>query len=97
MSPSGDVITREVKPVPAAVVVSVTVLAPTSRSFGDVVVRTPLALVADVPVAAMAPSNGFVRSSPLYSAMRTSGYTAAPVKVTVTAFTPAAAAAMFFA
>ena len=70
-------------------------LAPTSRSFDPVVVIVPLLLVVDVPVAPIPPSYGLVGSSPWYSATRTSGDTAAPLKVTVTVFARAAAALMF--
>ena len=97
MSPSGDVITRDVYPAPAAVVWAVTVLAPTSSAFGVFVVKAPLSPVVDVPAAPIAASNGFAGSIPRYSAMRTSGAEAEPVNVTVTEFAPAAAVAMFFA
>jgi hypothetical protein len=97
MSPSGEVITRDVYPAPAALVWAVTVLAPTSSAFAVFVVKAPLSLVVDAPAAPMAVSNGFAESIPRYSAMRTSGAEAAPLNVTVTEFAPAAAAAMFFA
>src|SRR5215510_1872203 len=97
MSPSGDVIPRDVYPVPAAVVIQVTVFAATIRSPGAVVVSAPLSLMVDVPVEAIAPSNGFVASTPRYSAIRTSGYVAAPLNATVTTFAAAAAPTMFFA
>ena len=49
------------------------------------------------PVAPTATSSGFTGSSPLYSSRRTSGYAAAVSNVTVTAFEPAEADAMFLA
>ena len=54
-------------------------------------------LVVPLPVAAATTSTGLVGSSPRYSRMRMSGYCAAVLKLTVTVFAPAAAAAMFFA
>ena len=90
-------ITRDEYPVPAAVVMFVTMLAPTSRPFSAVVVSVPLSLLVDVPVEPIPPSNGFAGSSPRYSATRTSANDAAPLKVTVTVFAWAAAPTMFAA
>ena len=73
MLPSGLVITREVKPVPAAVVSVSTVFAPTSRSFALNVVTGPLLLVVLLPLAPTATSIGFTGLMPEYSAIRTSG------------------------
>jgi hypothetical protein len=62
-----------------------------------VVVTAPLLLVALLPCAPTATSSGFTVSRPLYSAIRISGKAAAALKITVTVFTPAAAAEMFLA
>ena len=51
MSPSGVVIMREVKPVPAPMVEVYTVFAPMSRSVALVVVTVPLALLEVLAVA----------------------------------------------
>jgi len=61
------------------------------------VVTTPLLLVKLLPVACPLASKGLEVSIPLYSRIRISGDAAAAVNVTVTAFTPAAAAFVFFA
>src|SRR5215471_18321824 len=97
MSPSGDVITRDVYPAPGPDTCAVTVFAPTSRSPAVVVVQAPLSLVRALPEAPTPPSSGLTGSSPRYSATRTSGELAVPLNVTVTVFEPAAAATMFFA
>jgi hypothetical protein len=97
MSPSGLVITRRVKLVPAPVVRVCTVFAATSRSFAFVVVSALLLLDALLPSAPIDLSTGLTGSIPAYSAIRTSGKVAAALKVTVTLFEPAVAAAMFFA
>ena len=90
-------ITREVKPVPAAEVPVATSFPATSRAFGAVVVSAPLLLVALVPVPATTASTGFEGSTPLYSRMRMSGQSAEAPKPTVTLFAPAPAATMFAA
>jgi hypothetical protein len=92
MSPSGEVITREVNPVPAAVVVLVTVLAPKIRSLALPVVAAPLSLVVPVPEAPAVTSTGEVVSMPPYSKIRMSGNCAAWLKFTITVFPPTAAA-----
>jgi hypothetical protein len=97
MSPSGLVISRLVKLDPAPVVTVRTVLPPTNRSVALLVDAAPLLLVAFVPVAPTTTSSGLEGSSPLYSKIRTSGLPAATLKVTVTVFAFAAAAAMLFA
>jgi hypothetical protein len=97
MSASGTVITRLVYPVPAAEVVCCTKFAPTSRSFAVPVVTEPLLLGVPLPWAAIATSTAVVGLIPVYSAIRTSGYAAATLKVTVTVLLPAVAAAMFIA
>ena len=94
MSPSGVVMRRLVKPVPAPIVDVNTSFAPTIRSLALVVVTAPLLLLLLVPVAPMATSSGLVVSMPLYSAVRMSGKAAPPLKLTVIEFVPAA---MFFA
>ena len=73
MSPSGDVIIRFVNPLPAAVVVVCTRLAPNSRSFAFVVVTAALVLDALFPVLAEKTSTGVFGSAPLYSRIRMSG------------------------
>jgi hypothetical protein len=62
-----------------------------------VVVTAALLLVALLPELADVTSTGLVRSAPLYSRIRTSGYAAAVENVTVTLLAPAAAAPMFLA
>jgi|ERR1035438_3321060 hypothetical protein len=97
MSPSGVVISRPVKPLPAPVVLVWTRFAPKIRSVELVVVAEPLLLLALLPELAAVTSTGLLGSAPLYSIMRMSGFVAALAKVTVTLFVPAAADAMFFA
>ena len=79
------------------VVLVYTMLAPTSSSLAEVVVAVPLLLVALLPTAAAVTSRGLVGLRPLYSRMRTSGETAAALKLTVTVLPFAAALAMFLA
>jgi hypothetical protein len=67
------------------------------RSVAFVVVAGPLLLLVLLPLAAATASTGLARSAPLYSKMRMSGYAAAPEKLTVTVFVPAAAPKMFLA
>jgi hypothetical protein len=97
MSPSGLVIIRAVKPLPAPVVSVMIQLAPTSKSVALVVVTEPLLLVALLPVAAVLMSRGAAVFTPLYSRMRTSGKAAAALKLTVSELAPALAAEMFLA
>ena len=70
MSPSGDVIMRDVNPLPAAPVDVDTVFAPKINSFALVVVADPL--FADVPLP-LAPAVTSSVVTPRYSTMRTSG------------------------
>ena len=95
MSPSGEVITRDVQPAPGFVVQVVTVLAATSRSGALVVAAAGVLLVAALPVADAVTSTGLPGSSPEYSSVRTSAKTAGTVKETLTVLALAAAAAMF--
>src|SRR5262245_52242465 len=97
MSASGEVSRRCVNPVPGAVVVVKTILAPNSRSVGFVVATAALVLVLLLPVPLENTSTGLLGSAPLYSTIRTSGNDAAGEKVTVTLLAPAAAPAMFVA
>jgi hypothetical protein len=98
MSLSGTVRILRVKFVPVAVVRFDTTFAPKIRSVAFVVVAAPLlAVPLLVPPAPDVTSTGLAKSAPLYSKMRMSGNAAAPEKVTVTVFVPAAAARMFFA
>jgi hypothetical protein len=87
MSPSGVVITRDVNPLPAAVVVVDTMSAPKISSLALVVVAPPLLGAALLPVAAAVTSSVV---TPLYSRIRTSGYAAAWLNATVTVFVPPA-------
>src|SRR6266481_2002626 len=81
MSPSGDVIIRDVYPVPAPVVTVAIVFAPKINSLALVVVAEPLLAAALFPLApTFAPSV----VTPRYSRIRTSGYIAAWLNVTVT-------------
>src|SRR5438067_2144580 len=97
MSPSGEVITRLVHPLPAPAVQVATMLAAKSRSEALVVAAAGVLLVAVLPVAEAVTSTGLTGSSPAYSRMRTSAKAAATVKETLTVLAPAAAAAMFLA
>src|SRR5580658_2497031 len=73
-SPSGEVMIRDVKPLPAAVVVVPTMFAPKINSFADVVVAEPLLALALLP---LAPAVTSIAVNPRYSRIRTSGYVAA--------------------
>src|SRR4051812_8655250 len=73
MSPSGEVMIRLVKPVPAADVKVKTVFAATSRSLAFAVLIVPLSVVVAVPDAPPATSNGLLMSRPLYSRILMSG------------------------
>jgi hypothetical protein len=72
-------------------------LAPTIRAFAFVVVPDPLLLVALLPVPAATTSTGVDVAIPLYSAIRTSIAGVEALKVTVTMFPLAAAAATLLA
>ncbi len=96
-SPSGSVIVRFVHPDPADFVYEVTMLAEKSRSEALVVVTASVLLVAPLPDRPEVTSIGFAGSIPEYSTMRMSAHVAAVLKVTITTFAPAAAAAMFAA
>ena len=85
ISPSGEVITRDVNPLPAAPVVVATMFAPKINSLATVVVAAPLFAAVLLPLAPAVTSTAF---TPLYSRMRTSGYAAAWLNVTVTVFDP---------
>ncbi|PYV79929.1 MAG: hypothetical protein DMG96_02315 [Acidobacteria bacterium] len=92
---SGDVNNLWVKPLPGPLVAVTTVFAPNMRSVAFVVVAEPLLLIPLFPLPAATTSSGLARSAPLYSKMRMSGNAAAPEKLTVTVFVPAAAPKMF--
>jgi hypothetical protein len=68
----------------------VTILPATNTSEALVVVIAPEELVVLLPLAPIPTSKGLDGSRPLYSRIRTSGYAAGPLKVTVTVFEPAA-------
>jgi hypothetical protein len=87
ISPSGAVITRDVKPLPAAVVVVATMSAPKTKSLARVVVAEPLFADVLLPLAPAVTSTAF---TPLYSKIRMSGKAAAWLNVTVTVFDPPA-------
>lgn len=89
MLPSGLVIMREVKPVPAPFVVVATSLPATSRTLATVVVRVPVLEVPPEPEAPTPPATGLTGSRPRYSRIRTSGKLAAGEKCTVTVLAPA--------
>jgi hypothetical protein len=95
MSPSGLVIMRLVKLAPGPLVAVATTLPATSSTLATDVVSDPLLLVALEPEPATAVCNGAVGSRPRYSRIRTSGYTAAALKRTVTVLP--APPVMFFA
>jgi len=92
MSPSGEVMMRDVKPLPAAAFVVATVFAPKINSLGLLVVAAPLFALVLFPLAPAVTSSVF---KPWYSRIRTSGYAAAWLNATVTALllTPAMFAA----
>jgi len=85
MSLSGEVIIRDVKPLPAAVVVVVIVSAPKINSLAKFVVAVPLFAVVPLP---LAPAFASSTATPLYSNIRMSGYAAAWLNVTVTVLFP---------
>ena len=95
MSPSRLVIMRLVKDAPGPLVVVATMLPATRSTFGIDTFRAPLLLLVPEPLEAVTACNGLTGSSPLYSSTRTSGYTAAALKRTVTMLLLALAAAMF--
>ena len=83
-------IIREVNPLPAAVNFDPLVPAPKISSLAAVVLTLPLFAAVPVPAAPTALSSGALGSSPLYSRIRTSGYAAALLNVTVTVVLPPA-------
>jgi hypothetical protein len=85
ISPSWEVITREVNPLPAAPVVVATMSAPKTNSLATVVVAAPLFAAVLLPLAPAVTSTAF---TPSYSRMRTSGNAAAWLNVTVTVLEP---------
>jgi hypothetical protein len=87
ISPFGVVMMRDVKPLPAAFVSVATISAPKISSFALVVVAAPLLALVLLPLAPAVTSSAV---TPRYSRMRTSGYDAAWLKVTVTVLLPAA-------
>jgi hypothetical protein len=87
MSPSGEVMIRDVNPLPAAAVPVATVFAPKINSLALVVVAEPLLAAVPLP---LAPAFASSVVTPRYSSMRTSGYAAAWLKVTVTVLLPPA-------
>src|SRR6266704_3576323 len=93
MSPSGFVITRLVKPLPAPVNTIAVVPAPTTTPDADTEAG-PLDADVDEPAPLATPSNGAAGSNPLYSNTRTSGNGTEPLNDTDTLFTPAPAALM---
>jgi hypothetical protein len=97
MSPSGDVITRFVKPVPAAWNVAMVMPAPKMRSFALVVCADPLFAALLFPDADDPASNGLAAASPPYSRARMSTAGTAALKFTLTTLFPALAAFMFAA
>ena len=86
-SESGSVTTRSVYPLPTPPNPVATVFAPTTSSFVPVVVAAPLLALALLPLLAAVTSR---LAAPSYSSTRTSGYTAAWLKVTVTVLLPPA-------
>jgi hypothetical protein len=84
ISPS-EVMIREVNPLPAAPVVVNTVFAPKISSLALVVVAEPLLALVPLPLAPAVTSSVV---TPRYSSIRTSGYTAAWLNVTVTVLPP---------
>jgi hypothetical protein len=85
MSPSGEVMIRDVNPLPAAPVMVYTVLAPKISSLPLVVVAGPLLAMSLFP---LAPAFASSVVTPRYSRIRTSGYAAAWLNVTVTVLLP---------
>jgi len=87
MSPSGEVMIRDVNPLPAAPVSVATMFAPKINSLALVVVAEPLLAAVLFPLAPTVTSSVV---TPRYSRMRTSGYAAAWLNVTVTVLLPPA-------
>jgi hypothetical protein len=85
MSPSGDVIIRDVNPLPAPAVTVAIVFAPKINSLALVVVAEPLFVMALLP---LAPALASSVVTPRYSRILTSGYAAAWLNVTVTVLLP---------
>jgi hypothetical protein len=85
MSPSGDVMIRDVNPLPAAPVNVDTMFAPKINSFALVVVAAPLFAAVLLPLAPAVTSKVV---TPRYSRTRTSGNAAAWLNVTVTVLFP---------
>jgi hypothetical protein len=81
------VIIRAVYPLPAASFPVATVFAPKINSLALVVVAVPLLALALLPLVPAVTSNPV---TPRYSRMRTSGYAAAWLNVTVTVLLPPA-------
>jgi hypothetical protein len=84
-SKSGVVMIRDVNPLPAAEFPVATVFAPNTSSFAFVVVADPLLADALFPLAPAVTSSVV---TPRYSKIRTSGYAAAWLNVTVTVSLP---------
>ena len=85
MSPSGEVMMRDLNPLPAARVVVATVFAPKINSLALVVVAAPLLDVALFP---LAPAVTSTAVTPRYSRILMSGATAGWLNVTVTVLFP---------
>jgi hypothetical protein len=86
-SPSGEVMIRAVNPLPAVLFVVATMFAPKINSLALVVVAAPLFALVLLPLAPAVTSSVV---TPRYSRMRTSGYAAAWLNVTVTVLLPLA-------
>src|SRR5262249_43686288 len=84
MSPSGGVITRPVKPEPAAGKVALVRPAAKRSSDGAATATAPLSAVVPLPLAEPPASNAPVARSPEYSVIRRSTNTAGCENVTVT-------------
>jgi hypothetical protein len=85
MSPSIEVMMRDLNPLPAARVVVATISAPKINSLALVVIAVPLLAV---PLLPLAPAVASRVLTPRYSRIRMSGYAAAWLNVTVTALLP---------
>jgi hypothetical protein len=85
ISPSGEVMMRDVNPLPAAPVVVNTMFAPKINSLALVVVAAPLFAAVPLP---LAPAFASSVVNPWYSRIRMSGATAAWLNVTVTVLFP---------
>jgi len=79
------VIIRDVNPLPAPVTIDLTVAAPKINSFAVVVVAGPLFAV---PLFPLAPAVTSTALTPWYSRIRTSGYSAVWLNITVTVLLP---------